>query len=253
MSIAIVTGASSGIGMEFCRYLDNLGLDSIWLVARRKELLSSLASELKTDCRVLTADLTDNSSIASLLNELEVEKPRISYLVNCAGFGSFGSTSEQSLDEINRMISLNCTALIDVTVGTFPYMAENSSIIEVCSASAYLPLYRLNIYSATKAMVHTFCQGFRQETEEDKRNIKVLEVSPGWVSTDFISKSTSECPVSKKVFKRTVTKEDVVSNAFSDLSKGKKVSICGGYNKLLVFMCKHFPRISTFVWKRSLV
>ena len=253
MKIAIVTGASSGIGEEFCRCIDSKGLDSIWLVARRKDRLESVAANLKTDSNIITADLTDFASIRRLADAIDSEKPEISYLVNCAGFGTFGKVSQQPLEDINGMISLNCTALIDITAICMPYMTEDSAIIEVCSASAYLPLKELAVYASTKSMVHSFCDGLRAEIVDDPRGISVLEVSPGWVRTDFIPKSIEKFAVPRKVFKHTVEAKDVAETAFKDLARGRKVSICGRYNKFQVFMCKHFPGIAKSIWERSLV
>ncbi len=253
MRIAIVTGASSGIGEEFCRCLDSKGLDSIWLVARSKDRLEALAANLKTSSIIISADLTDFGSIRGLADSIDSEKPEISYLINCAGFGTFGNVSQQSLEEINGMISLNCTALIDITSVCLPYMAEGSTVIEVCSASAYLPLKELSVYAATKSMVHSFCDSLRAEVKDDPRRISVLEVSPGWVKTDFIPKSIEKFDVPEKVFKHTVEAEDVAETAFKDLARGRKVSICGRYNKFQVFMCKHFPGIAKNIWERSLV
>lgn len=253
MRIAIVTGASSGIGEEFCRCLDSRGLDSIWLVARRKDRLEALAADLETRSNIISADLTDIDSIRRLADAIDSEKPEISYLINCAGFGSFGNVSQQSLEDINGMISLNCTALVDITAVCLPHMAEDSAVIEVCSASAYLPLKELSVYAATKSMVHSFCDGLRAEVEDDPRGISVLEVSPGWVRTDFIPKSIEKFDVPEKVFKHTVEAKDVAETAFKDLARGRKVSICGRYNRFQVFMCKHFPGVAKSIWARSLV
>ncbi len=215
--------------------------------------MEALAEGLRTHSRIIAADLTDPDSIRGLADALDSDKPEISFLVNCAGFGTFGKVSEQSLADINGMISLNCTALIDITATCLPHMGHDSAIIEVCSASAYLPLKELTVYAATKSMVHSFCEGLRSEVQDDPRGISVLEVSPGWVDTDFIPKSIEKYDVPEKVFKRTVKAEDVAEAAFKDLARRKEVSICGRYNRFQVFMCKHFPRIAKKVWERSLI
>lgn len=248
MRTAIVTGASSGIGEEFCRVLDGMGLDSIWAVARRAERLETLAKSLHTPCRVIPADLSSNDGVDSLMDIIESESPEIVYLVNCAGFGRFGMTSSMERSDIRGMIALNCTALSAITSGCIPFMRPGSHIIQVCSASAYLPLRELNVYSATKAYVRSFCNGLRRELEGS--GISVLEVSPGWVRTDFIDESMRNESIPDAVFKHTVTREAVVRQAMSDLNKRR--SICGGYNRLQVFICTHFPRLATIVWERSL-
>lgn len=246
--IAIVTGASSGIGSEFCRALDSKGLESIWLVARRKERLDELGSELRTPCRILSLDLTDMSDLRFLLNEIDRIGRDVCYLVNCAGYGRFGSTEDTSLEDISGMISLNCTALATITSACIPHMSSGSHIIQVCSASAYLPLMDLNVYASTKAFVRSFSDGLRRELRYS--GISVLEVSPGWVETDFLSIAERDRSVPSKVFKHTVTPEQVVAKSMSDL--GSKRSVCGAYNRFQIFVCIHLPRIATMVWERSL-
>ena len=247
MSVAIVTGASSGMGAEFCRRLDALNLDSIWLIARRKDLLDDIAASLKTSTRVISADLTDRAELDSIRALIDAEKPEINFLVNCAGFGKFGMTWELPKEQTRAMIDLNVIALVEMTNICIPYMKRGSHIIELCSESAYLPLYDLNVYASTKAFVRHFCNALRIELKD--RGITVTEVSPGWVRTDFIDITLTESDVPKKVFNNTVSKEEVVEAALKAAIKGKKRSVCGFTNKLIVFMCTHFPGIGERVWK----
>ena len=94
--IAIVTGASSGIGEEFCRALDSRGLDCIWLVARRSDRLQEVSKDLRTPCRIVIADLSNIEGIRTVTDAIASERPEIGVLVNCAGFGRFGRTWEIS-------------------------------------------------------------------------------------------------------------------------------------------------------------
>ena len=249
--IAVVTGASSGIGAEFCRALDAEGLDSIWLVARRADRLESLASELSTPCVVIPADLTDRGQLSELADRVASSGENIGYLVNCAGAGRFGNTWELPSEETLSMIDLNVSALTEMCRGCVPCMGSGSRIINVCSASAYLPLERLNVYSATKAYVRAFCNALGRELRG--RGITVLEVSPGWVETDFIPLSRSSGDVPEAVFKHTVKASDVAVKAVADAKRGKGRSICGSYNRLQVFVCTHMPRAASYVWRRSLL
>lgn len=249
MRIAIVTGASSGIGEGFCHALDSEGLDSIWMVARRADRMEALSDSLQTPCRIIESDLSESSGVDRLRQLIESDRPEISFVVNSAGFGRFGDSWEVPSYLTRDMISLNCSALVDVTCMCIPYMSAGSSIIEICSASAYLPLRSLNVYSATKAFVRSFCNGLRREL--DGKGIRVLEVSPGWVSTDFIPGSGGDV-VPPGVFRHTVTREEVVAQAMRDLQKGRKRSLCGWYDKVQVWMCTHFPSLATIIWERSL-
>ncbi len=238
------------MGAEFCRALDGYGLDSIWIIARRDDKLRELASELETPCKTLSIDLSDATGIDSLASIIESEEPEIRYLVNCAGIGRFGNSWEIPVSETRAMIGLDVSALVEITNLCIPYMPPGSDIIEVCSASAYLPLEKLNVYSACKAFVRSYCNGLRSELAS--KRIGVLEVSPGWVETDFIPLSQGDNAVPQKVFKHTVTKEAVVAQAMKDMSNGRSRSICGGYNRFQVFCCIHFPSMASFIWRNSL-
>ncbi len=90
-NVAIITGASSGLGAEYAKLLDKEGLDELWLIARRKERLDSLAAKLRTQCQILTLDLTDEMRLDELERELAGQKPHVTYLVNAAGFGCIGT------------------------------------------------------------------------------------------------------------------------------------------------------------------
>lgn len=250
MSVAIITGASSGLGSEFCRALDRMGYDELWLVARRADRLAAMSEELGTESRTIVADLSVDEGLDALFEEIRASSPDIGCLVNCAGMGRFGSTDRIPQEDTRMMISLNVEALARITSFCIPFMGRGSSIIQVCSASAYLPLPELNVYSASKSFVRSFCNGLRPELRS--REISVLEVSPGWIETDFIPLSVSDSDVPEGVFRHTVTKEDVVSRAMRDLSKGRRRSVCGSYNRLQVFVCTHLPSLATRVWMSSL-
>lgn len=247
MKIAVVTGASSGMGEEFCHHLDRKDLDEIWLIARRADRLQSISETLSTACHILPLDLTDRDSFEILRKELECKDIDIRYLINCAGFGKFGNTWEIPNKDTHGMIDLNITALVELSSICIPHMSESSRIVQLCSASAYISLYRLNVYASTKAFVRSFCNGLRKEVEA--KGITVTEISPGWVDTDFIriSKETDEVP--DKVFKHLLKKEDVVSKAMADADKGKRRSIAGMFYRMQIFMSTHFPGFASNVWR----
>ena len=113
MNIAIITGASSGMGREFAVQLDqSLGkTDEIWLLARRREPLEELAASLRTKTRVIAIDLTVESSLKQFEEVLSIQNPKITVLVNCAGIGSHKLFARQSREEIEAMVQLNIVAL----------------------------------------------------------------------------------------------------------------------------------------------
>lgn len=185
MKIAIVTGASSGLGMAFVRRLDALGgLDEIWGVARRGERMEALAAELRTPMRPLALDLTRLESVETLRVLMREEEPEVAVLVNAAGFGKFGTCAELTLQETCGMIDLNCRAAAALTAAVLPYMGRGSRVLEICSSAAFQPLPGFNVYAATKAFLLRYSRALRWEAAP--RGIRVTAVCPGWIRTDFM-------------------------------------------------------------------
>lgn len=187
MKIAIVTGASSGLGQEFVRQIyKKEHLDEIWAIARRENRLNELKNELsETIIRPVSLDLLKKESIEHLSALLEKEKPDVRILINASGFGKFGTYKDLSLQEINDMIDLNCKAAVNITMITLPYMNKNARILEICSGAAFQPLPGFNVYAATKAFLKHFSRALRWELFP--RRIKVTAVCPDWIKTEFFS------------------------------------------------------------------
>lgn len=186
MKIAIVTGASSGLGMAFVRRLDALGgLDEIWGVARRGERLEALAAELRTPMRPLALDLTRLESVETLRVLMREEEPEVAVLVNAAGFGKFGTCADLTLQETCDMIDLNCRAAVAVTNLCLPYLTRGSRVLEICSTAAFQPMPGIGVYAATKAFLHSYAKTLHYELLP--RGIHVTAVCPYWVKdTEFI-------------------------------------------------------------------
>lgn len=185
--IAVVTGASSGLGSEFIRQMDRKEtLDEIWAVARRKDRLEALQEQVGTRLRVLPLDLTDRQSFRELSALLAEEKPNAAVLINAAGFGKIGSYQDVSLSDCDNMIDLNCRAAVDMTQVVLPYMTRGSRILEICSTAAFQPFQFLNVYAATKSFLYRYSRALRAELFP--RGIKVTAVCPYWVrDTEFIA------------------------------------------------------------------
>ena len=180
MKIAIVTGASSGLGRAFIRRLDKLGgLDEIWGVARRRERMEELAKELSTPMRSLSLDLTKSESIQALKELLEETGADVRVLVNSAGFGKFGTYADMTFRETEDMIDLNCRAAVSLTAAVIPHMSRGSRILEICSSAAFQPLPGLNVYAATKAFLLHYSRALRWEVAP--KGIRVTAVCPGTV------------------------------------------------------------------------
>ena len=223
MNIAIVTGASSGLGREYARLLDRENLDEIWLVARRENLLRNLADELATRTRLFPADLTDESALTKIGDSLKSERPVLQFLINSAGLGKIGSEEDISALDIARMIDLNCRAAVLMTHMAIPYMGENSHILQICSCSAFQPIPYLNVYAATKSFLLHYSRALAVELSP--RRIMVSAVCPYWIKdTEFI-------PVAQDTKNSTYIKgfpfagrqETIAARSFSAAKKGKVV------------------------------
>ncbi|MBR6548934.1 MAG: SDR family NAD(P)-dependent oxidoreductase [Clostridia bacterium] len=241
MKIGLITGASSGMGYDFARLLDKEELDELWVVARRADRLEQLKTQCKTPVRVIAADLTKQEGIVQIADCLQAHEPRISYLVNCAGFGKFGDYTEISLENQLSMIDLNVKALVSVTQMALGYMDRGDRIIQLCSSSAFFPLPYLNVYASTKAFVQHYSYGLAEELKP--RGITVTQVSPGWVQTEFFDGSQNDTSIhAPKKYSPMYRSEQVVSQAIRDAKKGKSISVCGTFVKFHRLAGRFAPR-----------
>lgn len=249
--IAIVTGASSGMGREFVFQLDkNEQLDEIWVLARRADRLKELASLVKTPIKVIACDLTDKASLDAFAALLENEKPQIKFLVNCSGYGKFGHTDVVSLEDSLGMISLNCSALVSTTHHCLPFMAKNSHIIQLCSLSSFQPVPYLNVYAATKAFVLSYSRGLAAELK--KRGIFVTAVCPGWVGTEFFARAKTKQDDAITYFNKIYDAKDVIAKAYRDAKRKKQVSIYGFIIRAQVLLVKLLPHsIVMKIWLKQ--
>jgi short-subunit dehydrogenase len=184
--VAVITGASSGLGQEFFHQLkDRENIEEFWVIARRKERLEALAEETDKPVVVLPLDLTCAEDILKLKVKLAETKPQIFLLVNAAGMGRLGNISETSLEDTDRMIQLNCQALADVTQLCLPYMEKGSQILEIASIAAFQPIPHLGIYAAAKSFVESYAKCLHHELLFS--GIHVTCVCPYWIrDTEFI-------------------------------------------------------------------
>lgn len=240
MEIALITGASSGLGREFVRQIAaQQKLDEIWVVARREERLLALAEEVDTPLRVLPLDLTLEESMKRLRRLLKREQPRIRVLVNAAGFGKLGGYQAVSRRAVDKMIVLNCRAAVDVTLLSLPYMGKGGRVLEICSTSAFQPLPELNVYAATKAFLLRYSRALRWELMG--RGIKVTAVCPYWVrGTEFIPKTNTGSRVIRH-FPLAGRPEPVVRQALRDSALGMAVSTPGPVSSVHRLLAKMIP------------
>lgn len=252
MKIAIVTGASSGMGREFVRQLsDYVTVDEVWVIARRENALFSLKDECSYPIRPVALDLCDPESFARLSALLEEIKPDIQLLVNAAGFGKFGKFQNIPLEEDLRMIDLNCKALVSMTRICLPYMASGSHILQLDSLSAFQPVPYIATYGATKAFVLSYARALH--TELKKTGIRMMSMNPFWVRTEFFDHACATNHSEVQNYIKVYEAKDVVATGLHDLYKTKKqVSIHGFIAKGQCLLVKLLPHSLVMkVWIRQ--
>ncbi len=249
MRIAVVTGASSGMGREFVRQIEKTDtFDEIWVIARRKDRLLSLAEEVKTPIRAIALDLSLSESFEAYKVLLEAEKPDVAVLVNGSGFGKFGAFTDIPLDTQLEMVDLNEKALVAMTYLTLPYMKKGGKIYQICSLSSFQPVPYIGVYGATKAFVLSFSRAIGRELK--KTGIRVLAVCPGWVRTEFFDRAVTDDTIT--YYNRYYDADQVVARALRDMRKGKDVSVCGFPIRAQVMATKFLPhRLVMSIWCRQ--
>ena len=242
MKIAIVTGASSGMGREFVRQLSEyVQVDEIWAVARRRDALEELKAEAPVPVRPIVLDLLEHDSFDKIRSLLAQSQPEIRLLVNAAGFGKFGAYHKNSIEDDCRMIDLNCKALLVMTRLCIPYMPAGSHILELDSLSAFQPVPYITTYGATKAFVLSYSRAMNRELKE--KGIRVMSMNPGWVKTEFFRHAFQTNDGEVQYFDRLYEAADVVKTGLHDLYKTKKdCSIYGLPVKLQVLAVKLVPQ-----------
>ena len=221
MNIAIVTGASSGMGREFVRQLsDWVRVDEIWAIARRADALEELKKETAIPVRPVSLDLLKEESFETLQAMLETEKPTISLLVNAAGFGKFGAYHKVSVADDCRMIDLNCKALVVMTRLCIPYMGPGSHILQLDSLSAFQPVPYITTYGATKAFVLSYTRAMIRELKGS--GIRMMAMNPGWVKTEFFDHAMQTNTGEVQYFNILYEARDVVATGLKDLYRSKK-------------------------------
>ena len=247
MNIAIVTGASSGMGRDFVRALDKRGYDEIWAIARRRDALASLAAECETKVRVMALDLKTDAAFGELDAALAEAKPDVRYLVCGAGYGRFGDYTKVDFAESRGMIDLNVTALVRTSYAALPYMSEGAHIIEIASASAFMPLPHLNVYAATKAFVRHFSRALGAELSP--RGISVTALCPGWVDTEFMATADKTDRGSVTSFPGMKKSPEVVAAALKAADRGRAMCVPGLPIKATHLASKLFPTgVAMRVW-----
>ena len=238
MKIAVITGASSGMGREFVKKISlKSSFDEIWVIARRIDRLEALKDEVDVSIRPISLDLTKKESIEEYAGLLREYEPEIGVLVNASGFGYFKEFDKAPLDGYYDMIALNDSAVVGMTYVSLPYMRKGSQIFNICSVAAFQPTPYINVYAATKAFALSFTRALNVELKP--RGIKALSVCPYWTKTEFFDTAVTDSTIS--YYQCMYDPEKVVERAIKDMDTAKDVSIYGKEARMNAFLTKLLP------------
>ena len=240
-NIAIITGASSGMGKEFVLQLDGQ-FDEIWGIGLGEEKLKEVENLVNGKFRGFELDLTKDESFEKLTKLLSDEKPNVKYLANCSGFGKFGRYDEIDIKQSANMVDLNCRALVQMTEYVLPYMSEGGRIVQIASVAAFQPVPYMAVYAASKAFVLSYSRALNQELKN--RKIKITTVCPFWTKTAFFDRAKATKAKAEIVTKYVAMYDPkkVVKKAIKDSKRGKELSICGFIARSQVRLVNILPK-----------
>lgn len=237
--VALVTGASSGIGRAFAVRLAADGHDLV-IVARDVERLKELAEEVPTDVEVFPADLTDPVALSEVESRASLRDRPIDLLVNNAGFGTTGKFAELPIEGEEKEIRLNIVALVRLTRAALPEMIERGrgGIINVASVAGFQPTSGTSTYGATKAFVINFTEALHEEVRGTGVKIQVL--CPGFTRTEFQARASYDAARVPGV--AWMSPEAVVDASVRALARGKAICIPGAVNQIAAAAGRLAPR-----------
>jgi len=236
--VAVVTGASAGLGVDFARQLSKRG-HRLVLVARRKDRLQALAKELG-NARALAIDLSTKGAAAKLMADLQAKGEVVDLLVNNAGFGLIGRFAKLDAGREREMIDLNVGTLTDLCRAVAPGMVERRSggIINVASTAAFQPGPRMAVYFATKAFVLSLTEALHEELKP--HGVKVTCLCPGPTRTEF--GDVAGFGGNGLFDKVAMESPDVVAAGLKGLDRNKAVVVPGFVNKIVASSGRFAPR-----------
>ena len=240
----LITGASSGIGLELARCFAADGARLV-LVARNTAALETLAAELRRkfsiEARVLTADLAQPGCAQKIFNELQAAGVTVDVLVNNAGFGTHGDFAETSQARQSEMVQVNVVALQELTGLFLPGMMarRRGGVLNVASTAAFQPGPRMAVYYATKAFVVSFTEAIAEETRGT--GVTVTALCPGPTRTNF--GNVANFRGSDGVLRAAMTAAAVASEGHAAFRNGRVLFINGWQNFIPMFLLRFFPHL----------
>ena len=238
MSIAVITGASSGLGVCYIDAVTKLfpEIDELWLIARREERLKEVAMKYPDKhCVIFPMYMADMSSFKILEEKLKTNNAQVEVLINDAGMSIGSPFEDMELESMLKIIDLNCKGATAIAKVCLPYIMNGGTILEVSSTSAFLPNTNLIIYCASKSYVSTLSLGLREELKD--RHINVCAVCPGFMLTEMtkseLTKGQSRLPV--------IDPNTAALKSLKAAKKGRAVYTTGAFYKCYRLLAKRIP------------
>ena len=252
--VCVITGASSGIGKEFFNSIiadKDFSFDEFWVVARNADKLNALKELTDKPVKVIPLDLSTEQGFDEYRQLLQNEKPIISLLINCSGFGKFESVEKIGYHDNMNMIDLNVKGTVAMNILSLEYMQKGCGIINIASVAGYQPIPYINTYGASKAFVLNFTRALRLELKN--KGIKVMAVCPFWTKTEFFNRAVAadQDAVVKK-YTAMYLPEQIVSRAWRDMKRGRQVSKFGFVARFQAMLAKMLPhRFVMWFWMKQ--
>ncbi len=240
---ALITGASSGLGIEFAKIHAAKG-DNLVLVARSKDKMNLLKTEIEKrhdiTVYVIGCDLSNQNAAKSVYDELTAQKIQVDYLINNAGFGDFGMYTQCNWAKQLEMINVNITSLAHLTRLFLPYMVKNKygRILNVASTAAFQPGPTMSVYFASKAFVLSFSEAIANELSAT--GVSVTALCPGATATSF--KATAMLDSSNLFKGKVADSKEVAEFGYKAMMKGKTVAVHGLINRIMAESVRFAPR-----------
>src|SRR3954447_25308615 len=250
--VALITGASSGIGAALAHVFAQNGHEVV-LAARRAPQLAEIAARIRgaghRAPHILPVDLGRADSAEFIARELSARNLEPAYLINNAGYGLLGLAAKLDRHDQLAMIDLNCRTLTDLSLRWVNSLARHrGGILNVASISGFIPGPGMSVYNASKAYVISFSVGLRRELRP--KGIRVTALCPGPVPTEFQARAGILDVHYPPGFDRSA--EDVARQGYRGLMRGRSVVVPGMHNKLVPWLPRFLPRgfIATMVYGR---
>ena len=247
MSTALVTGASDGIGLEFCKILARRGYDLI-LVARREAVLNEISATLMTDhgirCTVISSDLSKSNAAQSLFKAIQKQELQVDFLINNAGLLHNGFFTHLKLADQEKMMRVNMMALTSLCHLFANDMAarQGGHILNVASLAAWMPIPNQNIYAATKAFVLSFTQALHNELKAAGTGVTVTALCPGYTATKMMDnpQQGAKLAIPDSMMQSAA---DVAEQGINACLKGKATWIPGFSNRFTAAITHLFSKM----------